>query len=64
MFLRRTGLLALGLLALTACHTTPAAETEETVAAAPEEQTLEEVDDRFYYGTGGDFTAVAMEEVE
>ena len=33
MFLRRSGVLALGLIALTACHTTPAPEAEETAAA-------------------------------
>ena len=36
MFLRRFGLPALGLLALTACHSVPAPEAGET-AAAPEE---------------------------
>ena len=50
MLLRRTGLLALGLFALTACHTTPATEAEETVVAAPEEQTQFEFDSKIKVG--------------
>lgn len=50
MLLRRTGLLATGLatglIMLTACNSTPAADTEETVSAAP---AVEEDADKFAY---------------
>ena len=50
MLLRRTGLLATGLatglIMLTACNSTPAADTEETVSAVP---AVEEDADKFAY---------------
>lgn len=49
MFLRRSGLLALGLLALTACHTTPATEAEAP-AASPEDTAQFEFDSKIKVG--------------
>lgn len=49
MFLRRSGLLALGLLALTACHTTPATEAD-TPAASPEDEAQFEFDSKIKVG--------------
>ena len=49
MFLRRSGVLALGLLALTACHTTPATEAEEP-AASTEDQAQFEFDSKIKVG--------------
>jgi mono/diheme cytochrome c family protein len=50
MRLRRSGLLALGLLALTACHTPPATEAEETVAAPADTESQFEFDSKIKVG--------------